>query len=244
MPYGCSTTSTVLLSSPHRAIRLPLQQLERNVARPGVRPHTGVMQALRLRLIAAQTAEQPNANAMTRAEVAWLDGLFAVARRDRQGLVAARDSLRLIDTVSTELLDRTLGAFEAELSGERGLAARTLANTNWRNPDLLVPGYGAHPYVIAVSRLAAARWLAAEGALTEADRLLRWFEASWALDGYRPARRVLGALATLERARIAARQDRGTAARDAYATFLRRYDAPVDSHAGLVDEAGRVVARP
>ena len=200
-------------------------------------------QPLRLRPIAARAAERPGANAMTRAEVAWLDGLFAAARRDRDGLTAARERLRLVDTVSTELLDRTLGAFEAALSGERSLAARTLANTNWRNPDLLVPGYGAHPYVIAVSRLAAARWLAAEGALAEADQLLQWFEAPWALDGYRPARRVLGALATLERARIAARQNRSADARDAYASFLRQYDAAVDSHAALADEARRVVAR-
>lgn len=196
--------------------------------------------AMRLHAHAARAAGRPGATAMTRAEVAWLDGLFALARGDRDGVVTARERLRRADTVSTELLDRTLGAFEAGLSGERGLAARTLANTNWRNPDLLVPGYGAHPYVIAVSRFAAARWLAAEGALAEADRLLMWFEAPFALDGYRPARRVLGALAMLERARIAARQDRTADAQRAYAEFLRRYDAAAGAHEALLDEARNV----
>lgn len=49
---------------------------------------------------------------MSRAELAWLDGMLAVARRDTNELRAARDRLRIADTVSTALLDRTLGAFE------------------------------------------------------------------------------------------------------------------------------------
>jgi TolB-like protein len=194
---------------------------------------------MRSRAPAAVASESRGANQMTRAELAWLDGLVAHAHRDRAALARARERLQATDTVSTELLDRTLGALEAELTGSRDLAARTLASTNWRNPDLLVPGYGAHPFVIAVSRLAAARWLMTEGALDEADHLLRWFEAPFALDGYRPARRVLGALAMLERARIATRQDRHDAARRAYAEFLQRYDMPARGHAALLDEARR-----
>jgi hypothetical protein len=107
--------------------------------------------------------------------------------------------LRRVDTASTRLLDATLGAFEAEAHGDRAIAAATLASINWENPDLLVPGYAAHPYVIAVSRLAAARWLAADGDSTEAARLFKWFEAEWALDGYRPARRLLADVARRER---------------------------------------------
>ena len=198
--------------------------------------------ALALRPLAVRAASNPRPNAMVRAELAWLDGVLAVTRHDRDGLVKARERLRLTDTVSTDLLDRTLGAFEADFSGERALAARTLASTNWQNPDLLVPGYGAHPYVIAVSRLTAARWLAEEGALADADRLLMWFEAMWAQDGYRPARRVLGPLAVIERARIAARQYRRADAARSYAEFLRRYDAPVPAHAPLAEEARRALA--
>jgi hypothetical protein len=91
--------------------------------------------------------------------------------------------------------------------------------------------------VIAVSRLAAARWLAAEGDTTEATRLLMWFEAEWALDGYRPARRVLSPLATLERARIAAAQGRSDQARREFTTFVRRYDVPMQAQRHLVDDA-------
>jgi hypothetical protein len=200
--------------------------------------------AMGLRGRAALAAEGPRATPMTRAELAWLDGLAAYAAREPRALAGARARLQATDTVSTELLDKTLGAFEAELAGQRDLAARTLANSNWRNPDLLVPGYAAHPFVISVSRLAAARWLEDEGALTQADRLLMWFEAPFALDGYRPARRVLGALAMLERARIAARQGRLADSRRAYAEFLQRYDAPVAAHAPLVTEARAQASGP
>ncbi|MEX2153864.1 MAG: serine/threonine-protein kinase [Gemmatimonadaceae bacterium] len=180
--------------------------------------------AVHRRDVAAAAVSRVGTNAMLRAELAWLDGMLAVARRDRAKLVAARERLRRADTVSTALLDRTLGAFEAELAGDRELAAATLAATNWRNPDLLVPGYNEHPYVIAVSRLAAGRWLAAQGANEEALRLLRWFEAEWALDGYRPARRVLFALAALDRARIAEVLGRPEESRRERATVARRYD--------------------
>lgn len=199
--------------------------------------------AQRQRILPAHVTERPGSAAMVRAEFAWLDGLLAITRRDRNALVGARERLRRIDTVSTPLLDRTLGAFEAELAGERGLAARILAATNWKNPDLLVPGYAAHPYVIAISRLAAARWLVAEGDTKEAIRLLMWFEAAWALDGYRPARRVLGSLAALERARLAEAAQQFDLARRAYTEFLDRYDTPVPAHRHLVEEAHTALMR-
>ncbi len=71
----------------------------------------------------------------------------------------------------------------------------------------------------------------------EAESLLRWFDAAWALDGYRPARRVLAALATLERARVAWGEQQAALARDQYRTFLRRYDLPVPAHQPLIAEA-------
>lgn len=193
--------------------------------------------ALEQRSLLAARSERTGRNAMWEAERAWLDGLLAVANRDERGLNEARERLRGIDTISTVLLDRTLGAFETELLGERRLAAATLAATNWQNPDLLVPGYSAHPYVIAVSRFAAARWLVAEGDTADAMRLLKWFEAEWGLDGYRPARRVMAALAALERGRIGAAQGRHRLARQELTSFLRRYDAPAPAHRALVDEA-------
>jgi hypothetical protein len=197
----------------------------------------------RKRTVPARAAESGSWNAMRRAELTWLDGLHAVSLRDTAGLRRARDRLRLADTVSTPLLDRTLGAFETELLGERALAARTLAITNWPSPDMLVPGYGAHPYVIAISRLTAARWLLAEGDTAEAKRLLMWFDATWAFDGYRPARRILGPLAALERARIAEAQQQSDLARRAYADFLLRYDEPLPAHAHFREEARSALTR-
>jgi tRNA A-37 threonylcarbamoyl transferase component Bud32 len=191
----------------------------------------------RYRTLVGVRARRPGVSAMWHAEVAWLDGLLAAALGDREALREARERLRRADTVSTPLLDRTLGAFEAALAGERALAAATLAATNWKDPDILVPGYSEHPYVLAISRLAAARWLAAEGDTAEATRLLMWFEAEWALDGYRPARRVLAPHALLERARVASASRDVEVARRHFSAFLERYDAPAIPHRHLIDEA-------
>src|SRR5206468_3994223 len=99
---------------------------------------------------------------------------------------------------------------------EAPLAAYRLAVIGaWRGPHPLAPGYVTHAYVIAVSGLAAARWLLSDGDTTRAVPLLSWFDAGWALDGYRPARRVLLAFAQLERARVAeARGDTALARRE------------------------------
>jgi hypothetical protein len=180
---------------------------------------------------------------MWRAELAWLDGLLSATKGDTTALAAARERLRRTDTLSTGLLDRTLGAFEAALLGERHLAAATLAAINWQNPDILVPGYSTHPYAIAVSRLAAARWFAAEGDTVQAVRLLGWFDAEWALDGYRAARRILRPLAALEYGRIAAAHGEAQRARGEFAVFLQRYDKPTARHQRLVDEARSMLSR-
>ena len=181
-------------------------------------------------------------DAAWRTELAWLDGLLAVTRRDEGGLSTARATLRADTAATTRLLDQSLAAFEMELHGSRGAAARTLADLNWSHPDLLAPGYVTHPYVIAVSRLAAARWLLSEGDTTRAVPLLSWFDAGWALDGYRPARRVLLAFTQLERARVAEARGDTALARREYTAFLRRYDMPLAGHTHLVDQARRAVA--
>jgi hypothetical protein len=177
------------------------------------------------------------------AELGWLDGMLAVTRADREALGAARQQVRAADAPTSTLLDSALGAFDLELAGSRKEAARVLADLNWERPDLLVPGYGVHPYVIALNRLAAARWLLMERDTAGAAGLLGWFEAAWALDGYRPARRVLAAVAQLEQARIAeARGDTARAVRE-YRGFLRRYDAPVRAHRHLTSEARAALIR-
>jgi Protein kinase domain len=199
--------------------------------------------AVRQRLAPALAAERRVLNPMWRGELAWLDGLLAAALRDRNALAAARARLHGTDTVTVSLLDRSLEGFDMELAGERGRAAGAVSALSWASPERLAPGYEAHPYLMAINRLAAARWLLAEGDTAEAVRHLLWFDAAWAYDGYRPARRVLAGLADRERARIAAAQGHVELARQRYAEFLRRYDKPGPAHRHLVDEARAAIQR-
>jgi len=181
--------------------------------------------------------------AALQAELAWLDGVLAAARSDRPGIAAARARLAKNDTLPTPVLDRSLAALDLELSGVRSDAARALAALNWESPDVLAPAYAAHPYVIALSRLAGAEWLSAAGDTAGASKALSWFDALWALDGYRQARRVLDGLALLERARLEDRRQNRASAREAYVAFLNRYDAPVTQHRRLLDEGRAALAR-
>jgi tetratricopeptide (TPR) repeat protein len=198
--------------------------------------------AARYRRLPVRGGDRPARAAMWWAELGWLDGLLAVARRDREEVRVARARVRQAGAPSSVVLDRSLAELEAELDDGRARAARALATLNWDNPDVLVPGTDIHPYVIAVSRLAAGRWLTALGDTTAAERAFRWFDAAWALDGYRPARRVLGALAERERARLYQGQGHAQQARRAYGEFLRRYDRPVSAHRSLVEEARAALA--
>jgi len=143
-------------------------------------------EAERQREAPALAAVHSNAGAAFAAELAWLDGILAAARRDRESVAAARVRLRRADTLTTPILDRSLAALEAELTGARRQAARELATLNWEQPDVLAPGYAAHPYVIAFCRLAAAKWLREEGDDAGATRAAMWFDAAWALDGSGP----------------------------------------------------------
>jgi hypothetical protein len=200
--------------------------------------------AARRRALPAFAVARPGASAMERAELAWLDGLLAFARGDGGALAAARERLRDAHAATGDLLVRSLVAFGEALDGERSGAARVLADLNWERPDLLTPGYGTHPYVIAVHRLAAAPWFLAAGDTAEANRLLMWFDAAWALDGYRPARRVLGGLAAWAQARIAEAHGDAELARRRYGEFLARYDLPVPAHRHLVESARAALGRP
>jgi serine/threonine-protein kinase len=175
-----------------------------------------------------------------RAELAWLEGLEAVARHDRSSLAAARAMLQRSDTVTAALLDRSLAAFELELSGARGPAARALAALEWQRPDLHDNGYRGHPSLIGVNRLAAARWLEAEGDTAQAARLLTWEEAFY------PsiiAGKELAGLTYLARARIEDARGRAELARRYYEQFVRRYDMPVPAQRHLVEEAKAALNR-
>jgi len=102
-----------------------------------------------------------------------------------------------------------------------------------------------HPFVPAVDRLLAARWLSAAGDLTQAARLLKWNEAIWPRPycGADPIERAVSPLASLEQGRVEEARGRDEAARAHYEEFLAQYDMPVAAHRHLVDEARAALRR-
>jgi serine/threonine protein kinase len=178
-----------------------------------------------------------------RAELDWLNGLLAVARRDRSSLSAARAALTKLDDATVHLLDRSLASFELEMRGARERAARQLVTLEWERPDLSIDGYDDHPWLLGVNRLAAARLLLAEGDTTQAARLLTWTDASTFSPAYLQAHLAMTSVTYLERARISDARGQTNAARQYYQEFLRRYDMPIPRHRHLVDEARLALAR-
>jgi TolB-like protein len=175
-----------------------------------------------------------------RAERAWLDGILAHARGDAPGLVQARRQLRGSGCPYADLLERSLAAFAADLSGDRLGAARALATLEWESAEhARHHGYGRHhPFFNSVNRLFASRGLLAAGDTARAARLLRWHEAVfWEVHRYLgPANDVFAAPALFERARIEEASGDTTAAVADYRAFLERYDLARGDWAARVDE--------
>jgi hypothetical protein len=166
-----------------------------------------------------------------RALIAWYDGILAVVGRDRNAVARARERVRQSKSARAHYLDRSLVAFDLAVAGERRRAADELYNLEWHCAD--VPDCSLHHVTSAINRLAAARWLAAEGDLVRAARLLTWHEAGPLWWQVQPA----AGPTYLERARI--EQARGNAglAFEYYEQFLQRCDAPVPALQPLVEEA-------
>jgi hypothetical protein len=182
-----------------------------------------------------------------RAELAWLDGLVAATLRDAGALAAARSALQGTAVPGAGLLDRSLAAFELVAQGNRERAALMLAELERDRADdsrsyrQLSDG---HPYLTAVNRLTASRWLLERGDTTTAASLLVFHEGvpfPLPLTGH--ANYILAGPAYLERARIEEAANRADVAATYYGQFLRRYDAPVPAHRPMVDEARAAIAR-
>jgi hypothetical protein len=114
------------------------------------------------------------------AEVAWLDGIVACARRDTAALRAQRLLLERNGTTGAAALNRSLAAMENALAGRTAAAGRALAQLEWENADRGWHfAHGAiHPFFTAVNRLAAGRWLLAAGDTAEVMRLLLLHQTS------------------------------------------------------------------
>ena len=100
-----------------------------------------------------------------------------------------------------------------------------------------------HPYVIAVERLVAARWLAAAGDAAQAARLLTWVDGAYYIHPSTLYNLMLTGLVDLERGRIEERRGNARAARDYHREFPRRCHRPMPGQQPAVEAAKAAVAR-
>lgn len=176
-----------------------------------------------------------------RAELAWLDGVLAHARRDSGALASARRALGESGSEFLELLDFSLAALELALAGQPGRAGQALAERTIAAAERQAQHrYGPrHPFFDSLTRLTAAPWLLAAGDTLRATVLLTWHEAEYwnaqrFLDVVNPA---IAPLAILQLARIEqARGDLERAARH-YREFVSRYDMATGERAADVERA-------
>ena len=187
------------------------------------------------RKVAADAVAQM-ASPWREAELFWLDGILAVSKRDFTGLRQARRRLLESDTTAGSLPARSLAAFQLELEGRRREAADLLAAISKWEQGWLGPYWG-------VNRLAAARWLAAEGESDRAARLLPWWQSMIGDVNFIHGVVVLEGPSLLEMARVEAQRGNNDLAREYYHHFLWLYDMPSSTMRHLVDEARAAVQR-
>ena len=195
------------------------------------------------RRAAAAQAVARTASPFRQMELFWLDGLLAASKRDLLGLHEAQGELskargQLIeaDTTAYRIVLRSLAAFELELLGRRKQAADSMAAVSWAR------GERTGPYSYGITRLAAARWLAAEGDLDQAAALLPWHQAFLVHFDHAHGKVALDGISYLEMARVESARGNRTRAGEYYQRFLQRYDMPSPRLQHLVDEA-RVALR-
>jgi len=182
-------------------------------------------------------------SAETGAELAWLDGILAVAKGDRSALGKARDALRSARGSSVGDMDRSLAAFDTHLRRDDARAASGLARLERERAQLLRDS-DLHPFLAGIDRLAASRWLAAGGDTARAIGLLRWNETVLAPQ-YRwiMLNVAFRGPALFEEARLQDGQQHAEDARHAYRRFLELYDAPMPSQQHLVEQARKALDR-
>jgi TolB-like protein len=191
---------------------------------------------------APATAAENRLNRQQQAELFWLDGLLAFARSDRRGVASARAALGGGDTAAVALLRRSLAGFETALTNP-GEGGRALAQLEWDRTELKDAGYDVFPYLVAVDRLAAARWLLAAGDTNQAARLQLWSDALFADVSYARGLVVGAGPSFFERARIAEARGQKELAAQHYRSFLRRFVLPDARLKHLRDEAEAALAR-
>jgi serine/threonine protein kinase/TolB-like protein len=189
----------------------------------------------------ALTSVEARLSEPQRAELAWLDGIRAAVMRERAALGRARERVRGSGAPLAATLDASLAAFEDDLNGNQARAATALRNVersrtrSWR---AYRQSSDAHPFLTAVNRLTAARWLLTLGDTAAATEMLVFHEGvPFPLTRTSHANYILAAPAYLERARIEDALGRREAAGRLYWQYLRRYDMPPEAHQRAADTA-------
>jgi tetratricopeptide (TPR) repeat protein/TolB-like protein len=186
-----------------------------------------------------------------RAELAWLDGVLAswsYSSADRSALADARDRLQHSGATHAAMLDGSLKGFQQAALRDERAAARTLERIELDAGERWAAGAyaGRHPYLFAVNRLHAGRWLLAAGDTTAAARLLEWCHGiPGTPDSFRDTFAAIAVLPFVlaEKARIATARGRTEEAADHYRRILRHYDLPSSPRGvALVEEARAALA--
>jgi serine/threonine-protein kinase len=186
----------------------------------------------------AVTGQAPDWSGEQVAELFWLDGVLAHARRDHAGLDRARRALQESSATYAGALRGSLDAFATDAAGDRQRAARALARLEFDNADrFAAPSLDArYPFLVSVNRLHAAAWLRETGDDGEAARILTWPDAigrSWpgALNV------TFGWIGLVHRAEIAESMGQTDRARLYYSRFLERHDMPVAAFQPMINRA-------
>ena len=203
--------------------------------------------ATSLRRAAADAAAVGDAH--DRAELAWLDGVFASLQSDTVALAEARNRIRRSDATHAARLDASLHGFQQAATEDESTGARTLerieleAGERWAAWD----HSGRHPYLFAVNRLQAAQWLLSAGDTTAAARLLEWYHG---VLGTRDSGRDMFATFTVlpfvftELARIAEARGRAEEAAGYRLRIVRSFDLPSSPEGrAILAEATAALAR-
>jgi hypothetical protein len=172
--------------------------------------------------------------------LALVDGILAVARRDRGALAEARRAVQASGDSMMRALDPALAAFDRFLGGDTREAGKALAALEWRQADENYPNNFSR-ILMPVSRLAASQWLLASGDTVNSARLLTWVEADYWQGA--AGKVMLKGLVELQRARIEDARGHPALAQAHYRQFLTRYDMPMPAHRHLVEEATAALAR-
>jgi hypothetical protein len=146
------------------------------------------LQARRLELLGAAIGERPlgaaGPSSARPAEAEWtfLDGVAASLEGRVADVVTARERLRGSEAPGAASAAEALDAHLTALSGDTAAAGRAMAALEWRRADLVNEDAGRElASVTPLDRIFGARWLAASGGLAEAERLLRFVDAPFAL---------------------------------------------------------------